>query len=178
MADFILGNRMKSFGRKEAIECTKNGTLEIPEGTVKLAVDFAYFVVREDLPRVHTLMIPASVMKIDSMRGDYSSGPYGYRNNPFSKIIVDEANEAYCSIDGVLFSKDKKTLICYPCGKEGEEYWVPKEVEIIETEAFLNVEHLERIHLPKNLIEIKEDAFVDCLKLDESVIEAFFYANE
>lgn len=30
-------------------------------------------------------------------------------------IEVDENNPNYCDIDGVLYSKDKKTLICVPC---------------------------------------------------------------
>ncbi len=31
------------------------------------------------------------------------------------KIEVDEANPNYCDIEGVLYSKDKTTLICVPC---------------------------------------------------------------
>ncbi len=31
------------------------------------------------------------------------------------RIEVDEANPNYCDIDGVLYSKDMKTLICVPC---------------------------------------------------------------
>ena len=31
------------------------------------------------------------------------------------RIEVDEANPNYCDIEGVLYSKDKKTLICVPC---------------------------------------------------------------
>lgn len=31
------------------------------------------------------------------------------------QIEVDENNPNYCDIDGVLFSKDKKTIICRPC---------------------------------------------------------------
>lgn len=31
------------------------------------------------------------------------------------QIEVDENNPNYCDVDGVLFSKDKKTIICRPC---------------------------------------------------------------
>lgn len=158
----------KRFTREDAINYTENFVLRIPKEFTHLEADFAYFVVRSDLPKVRTLMIPASVTHIDTMRGDYSEGPYGYRNNPFSEIIVDKKNKNFASVDGVLFSKDKKNLICYPCGKEGSEYHVPEGVESIKEEAFLNVEHLERIYLPKSLKVIEKGAFKACVKLKET----------
>ena len=148
------------FTRKEAVECTVDGVLRVPEGKTVLDSEFAYFVVREDLPRVHTLIIPKTVTLIESMRGDMSEGPFGYAGNPFSKIIVEEGNKNYKSVDGVLFSKDMKRLICYPCGKNGEEYTVPDGVEIIEEDAFLNVEKLRKIYGPKTLKTVCDGAFV------------------
>lgn len=156
----------KRFSRTQAIQYTKEGILEIPEGAEILSVDFAYFVVRSDLPRVHTLKIPRTVTRIESMRGDYSSGPYGYKKNPFSQIIVDEENEHYCSEDGVLFSKDMKELICYPCGREDTCYRIPEGVEVIKTEAFLNVETLRTVLFPQSLFCVEERAFSACEQLD------------
>ena len=158
----------KRFDRNDAIKCTKDEVLVIPEGYTVLDCDFAYFVVREDLPRVKTLWIPASVTYIETMRGDPSCGPYGYKNNPFSDIAVDEDNKVYASVGGVLFSKDMKRLICYPCGKMNTEYHVPEGVEVVESEAFLNVEHLEHVYLTKSLKEIEEGAFKACGKLEET----------
>lgn len=169
----------KRFKRSDAIKCTEDEVLIIPEDFTYLEADFAYFVVRRDLPRVKTLHIPAAVTYIETMRGDCSCGPYGYRNNPFSEIIVDEKNMNYKSVDGVLFSKDMKRLICYPCGKSDKEYCVPDGVEIIETEAFLNVEHLEHISFPESLEEIETGAFTACVKLKETdEIRAFPGAYE
>ena len=157
---------MKSeyFTRNEAVCCVKEGILQIPDGKTVLQPDFAFFVVREDLPKVHTLMIPASVTTILTMRGDESSGPYGYRNNPFSEIIVDNDNPNYASKDGVLFTKNMDTLLCYPCGKQTKEYLVPEEVKTIEKESFLNVEHLENIYFTDHL-NIEESAFCSCNNL-------------
>ena len=148
--DYLLKNH---FNRDKAVDFTKDGVLEIPEGYTTLGASFAYFVVRWDLPRVHTLKIPKTVNYIESMRGDLSSGPYGYFNNPFSQIIVDEENENYCSKDGVLFSKDMKELICYPCGKKDKTYHIPEGVKIIKDEAFLNVEHLTSITIPDSVLK-------------------------
>lgn len=159
---------MKRFTRDDAIKYTDQFLLRIPEGVTLLAFDFAYFVVRSDLPSVKTLMIPSSVSCIESMRGDFSIGPYGYQNNPFSEIIVDEQNEHFTSRDGILFSKDMKKLICYPCGRKDNEYHIPEGVEVIQEEAFLNVEHLEHVYLPNSLKEIEAGAFKVCAKMVET----------
>lgn len=46
------------------------------------------------------------------------------------------SNEKYISIDGVLFTADKKTLIAYPCGSSALSYTIPQGTEIIGDYAF------------------------------------------
>ena len=89
--------RSEYFTRNEAVASVKDGVLRIPDNKTVLDPDFAFFVVRKDLPKVHTLIIPASVTTIITMRGDESSGPYGYNDNPFSEIIVEKDNPNYAS---------------------------------------------------------------------------------
>ncbi len=151
--------------RSEAVDCVKDGVLIIPDSKKILDLDFAFFVVREDLPHIHTLIIPASVINIVSMRGDRSLGLYGYKGNPFSEIVVAEDNQKYSSKDGVLFNKNMDTLLYYPCGRPDQSYHVPATVERIKSEAFLNVEHLKQIFFPDN-IQIEEYAFVACIQTD------------
>ena len=55
------GQFMKIFSGADAMKYTKDGILEIPEGFTDLDADFAYFVVREDLPKVHTVAISKTV---------------------------------------------------------------------------------------------------------------------
>ena len=56
-------------------------------------------------------------------------------NHPFDlyleNIIVDEENEYYSSIDGVLFTKDKKGFFFYPSVRKEETYTIPESVERI-----------------------------------------------
>ena len=153
------------FTRAEAVAGVRDGILVIPEGKTSLDFDFAFFVVRDDLPKVHTLVIPSSVTRIASMRGDHSSGPYGYPNNPFSAVVVSEDNPNYASREGVLFTKSLDKLICYPCGKPDRSYSVPAEVKTIGAEAFLNVEHLEQIFFQDGT-SIEEFAFLVCAQID------------
>ena len=53
-----------------------------------------------------------------------------------AKIDVASGNKNYSSVDGVLFSKDKKTLVCYPPGKAAKSYEIPRGVTSIGKNAF------------------------------------------
>ena len=76
-----------------------------------------------------------------------------------SKIIVDAENPYYCSIDGVLFTHDLKTLVRYPMNKAGQYYSVPEGVEIIAESAFHNCTQLKHVTLPGSIERIGDYAF-------------------
>lgn len=38
-----------------------------------------------------------------------------------------EENTAYASVDGVLFTKDLKEILCYPAARTDESFTLPKE---------------------------------------------------
>lgn len=76
------------------------------------------------------------------------------------KITVSPENQYYCDIDGVLFTKDKKTLLFYPKGRASKFYKVPDYTEKIASFAFsYNGDRLTKIDLGKSLIEIEDFAF-------------------
>ena len=74
---------------------------------------------------------------------------------------VHDTNEKYAVKDGVLFSKDMKTLIAYPCRDDSENsvYTVPYGVEVIAPHAFDTAWSLTEIILPDTIEEIGEYAF-------------------
>lgn len=84
-----------------------------------------------------------------------------------NEIIVSPYNEIYTSIDGVLFSKDMKTLINYPQGKSGSEYTVPDSVTSLEAYSFFNCDSLERVFIPDSVTQIGDCAFYECSNLTE-----------
>lgn len=77
-------------------------------------------------------------------------------------IEVDEANEHYTSVDGVLYTKDMKNLLVYPLKKDAESYTVPEGVERVGSCAFYKNEVLKEIKLPSTLKEIGDMAFFKC----------------
>lgn len=74
------------------------------------------------------------------------------------RIEIAEENPAFRSIDGVLYSKDGKTLVRYPGYRDDEEYTVPDGVETILPDAFFNAA-LKKIVLPASLKEIGSGCF-------------------
>ena len=80
-------------------------------------------------------------------------------------IEVDEANEFYTSVDGVLYTKDMKKLILYPLKKAEAVYTIPEGVERIASGAFYKNETLTEVNLPSTLKEIGDMAFFKCEKI-------------
>lgn len=88
-----------------------------------------------------------------------------------SSFVVDEENPYFTSLDGVLYSKDMKTLIKYPNAKDfGLGYvafTIPDEVENISNHAFYLNDNLESITFGKNVNIVGFEAFKNCKKLDD-----------
>ena len=84
-------------------------------------------------------------------------------------ITVTENNETYASEDGVLYTKNKETLLYYPAGKEEEEYTVNSETVNIEEYAF-NSCRLKSIQLPSGLKKIGLCAFIGCSRLTDMIL--------
>lgn len=104
-----------------------------------------------------TFHIPANVKQIGG--GAFSSC------NELIQFTVDTKNTAYTAVDGVLYTKDMKTMICYPISKPGNAFTIPKGVEttIVSCEkggrewlcsAFEGAA-LTSIHIPASLIDIE-----------------------
>lgn len=83
------------------------------------------------------------------------------------QFIVDEQNENFCAVDGVLYTKDMKTLLCCPKAYEGKaEFKVPATVEIISRSALSDCK-FEKILLPEGLKRIEPMAFLKAENLKE-----------
>ena len=134
-----------------AYGCTKLEQLTLREGLKEIG-GFA-FSHDNNLTKVS---IPASV---DTIKGDaFTYDPMLYQIN------VAKENTKYTSVDGILFSKDKKRLVAFADG-HGEEYTVPIGTQIIDVEAFRGASVLTAVNLPIGLKRIDRLAFMDCSAL-------------
>lgn len=134
---------------QDALEgCEKLQSLSLPEGLTSIGNNA--FIGCENL---ESLYLPASFSSFDDFAFNISGTP-----NAFASISVAEGNLLYSSVDGVLFSKDKKTLVECPEGKSGA-YTVPAGVTTIGPNAFNDCRKLTGIVLPDSLLEIGQYAF-------------------
>lgn len=90
-----------------------------------------------------------------------------FANIYLTAIDVDEANNFYSSIDGVLFNKSGTELIAYPIGKSNTDYTIPHGVETIASEAFAISEYLNSVTIPVSITKIEAGAFDDCSALTD-----------
>lgn len=77
-----------------------------------------------------------------------------FGNCPHLKAIdVDEANESYTSVDGVLYDKGMRTLIAVPSGRTGGLN-IPETVVKLDTDAFYGYQLPSDFHIPSTVERI------------------------
>lgn len=93
-------------------------------------------------------VIPQNVKNI-------SGNPY-FRCSALEAITVDTNNPYFCDDNGILFNKDKTTLIAYPEGKTDESYTIPKTVTRIEGDAFGYHTGIKSLYIFSNVTELPD----------------------
>lgn len=96
--------------------------------------------------------IPSTVTSIEENM--FCSSSFG-----LEEFHVDENNDSYCSVNGVIFTKDMTRLVRYPLHKVGAEYEIPGTVTEIAPSAFDTVTTLEKLEISDNVKTIGERAF-------------------
>ncbi|MDR1592158.1 MAG: leucine-rich repeat protein [Prevotellaceae bacterium] len=163
-----------------ATEVTYNdysGTVVIPDTVTNLGVTYVVTAIGEwafaECSGLNSVTIPNSVTWIGSAAFRSCSGLTG--------IDVAVGNPHYSSIEGVLFNKDKETLILYPAGKAGS-YIIPESVETIGGAAFTDCDKLTSVTIGNSVTWIGDMAFYNCsgltgtLTIPNSVISIEAYA--
>ena len=136
---------------------------EIPTGIT--ALSSAAFRDQWENPVLEKITIPSSVTSI----------PDAFHEGCLESLAVlevSESNNAYRSEDGVLYSKDGETLLCYPPKKSATTYTVPYGVKTLSPWCFRDCWNLQQVVLPSSLETIGSGAFYDCRNLKVLYIPA------
>lgn len=83
-----------------------------------------------------------------------------YKFLDLEEIDVDKNNPYFCSVDGVLYSKDMKTLIQYRARKMQRTYTVLEGTTHIAAYAFSYQPFLVEIYFPKSIENVDDKAFL------------------
>ena len=129
--------------------------------TVTQIQNFAF----SNCPDLKTVNIPSTVSNIavTYKNGNYFSSCFSGCTS-FKAFIISSDNPYYSAVGGVLFDKDKTTLIKCPQAKTGE-YSVPSTIKKISEGAFYECTSLTSISLPNSITSIGQYAFYICSSL-------------
>lgn len=132
--------------------CVNLKNINLPMDVVRIEKD-AFL----NCSSLRSIVIPASVNDIVPSAGCMS----------LENISVSEANTAFASRDGVLMSRDGKSILWFPMGKRGE-YSLPATVTAVGAYAFRDCS-IDRFVFPAGLAKIGECAFYNS-KVKEVVL--------
>lgn len=83
---------------------------------------------------------------------------------------VSAENNWYCSVDGVLFSKNMHTLQSCPPAFYSLHYIVPDGVTVIANNGFSDCVNVEKVTLPESVTRIGSSAFLGCKNMASIVM--------
>lgn len=168
--EYTVPQGTQVIGKNGFYLCQNLQNITLPEGLISVE-DFAF-----SGTGIEKIFLPNSLITIgtDAFYGtnlqavDIPAGVLNIGFNPFggsqllTQIRVHSDNAAFESVDGVLFSKEEKRLICYPLGRTDKDYTLPQGTKIIGQSAFSGSEHLQNIYAPEGLTGIESWACAYC----------------
>jgi hypothetical protein len=105
---------------------------------------------------VKSISIPSTITEI-GRRAFFSC-------SDLTSIDVAPDNPYYSSQEGVLYNKNKTTLVAFPSGKAGT-FSIPSSVTSINNEAFKGCSKLTAVTIPESVTSIGYEAFANCSSL-------------
>ena len=149
LIEIKLPEGLKIIGEEAFSLCDRGlKSINIPSSVLSIGrMAFSYCLSLEEVN------IPASVESIENMAFYFCSS--------LEAINVDSNNPHWKSVDGVLYTKDMKTLHTFPSGKRCAEFNVPEGVTTIYSNAFSLPAYLRVIHIPSSVEKIGAEAIFD-----------------
>ena len=178
LLEIAIADKVKNIGYAAFYDCSQLASVTLPNSATNID-DLAFYY----CSRLASITIPAGVRSIGAHAFEWS----GLTSVTLSKSVtnigfaafshcydltqihVANENPTFASEDGVLFSKDKTTLLGFPGGRAGG-YEIPGFVTRIANAAFSNSISLTSVTIPNSVNTIGEHAFYYCFNLGSAII--------
>ena len=157
LKSITMPNSVTSIGDMAFYKCSSLTSITIPDSV--MSIGSSAF---SDCSKLRSITIPNSVTSIGAWAFNGCTG--------LTAINVAMENQNYVSPDGVLYNKDKTTIICYPAGKKGNNYKIPDGVTEIGSIAFSRCSSLTSVTIPNSVTSIGSGAFNGCTSLTRVTI--------
>jgi hypothetical protein len=156
LTSVIMSNGVQNIGYGAFSSCLTLKTVVMP-GSITTIGSGAFY----ECTSLKSVTIPPGVRNIGvNAFGTCSS---------LTSINVSPRNSIYSSVDGVLYNKEKTTLIQFPCGRGGS-FVIPACVRTIGESAFYVCSNLNSVIIPGTVRTISNDAFASCTALKSVTI--------
>lgn len=147
----VIKGKVKEIEWSTFSECPKLKKIKLPNGVI---------IIDEEAFKNTGL----SQFKIGKNVNSFS--PSSIAGTKIKKISIAKGNKWFSEKKGVLYSKDKKVLCCYPPEKKIKRFSIPNLVKNIDVCAFCEGnEHLEKVVFSNSLMTVNDFAFDTCKKL-------------
>lgn len=168
----VLGNSVSEISQEAFYMCDNLESINFPEGLERIskeAFSSCEKLSNADLPmslteigqRAFTNTAIKSFYISKNVKTIYEAGQ-ALLSKALVSIEVSEENLYFSSDDnGVLYNKDKTTLLKYPDCLENEKFVVPDGVKSIGVYA-LSSDYLKEVILPESVLSFYSDAFTGC----------------
>ena len=155
VTEVIVPDGVTEIGSEAFYRCSSLTSITLPDSLTEIGSEAFY-----ECSSLTSITIPASVTKI----GDYVF----CECSSLSSIDVDENNNMFSSVDGIIYNKKKTILKLCPEGRKSIN--IPNNVTKIGYYAFSGCESLTSITIPYGVTEIGSGAFSCCSSLTSITI--------
>ena len=165
LVSVTIPNTVTSIGRYAFANCETLAEVTIPNSVNSIG-EYAFYGCYTETAGEDGSTVKTGLQTVNIGSGVTTIGRHAFTNSfLLTAFHVASGNLNFSSVDGVLFSKYKKKLILFPCGKESDLYVVPESVTAIGTYAFENCYGLKDIRFFPALTIIEDYAFKGCIHL-------------
>ena len=149
---FAEGSACEEIGDEAFSSCVLLNAIVLPD-TVSVIGEEAFM----SCSAMTSFTIPAALKSFDTSVLKNCTG--------LQNLYVSASNTLYQSINGVLFSKDGKTLVYYLPTRTDTSYAIPEGTEEIASGAFNSNKYLQSVTIPASMKLVGERAFQSCTAL-------------